>query len=179
MDSSLRVDVNREGVRSVTPAERSVSVDGPFDLSLENHGPATHVHVAMDDALAAVASVPEVNYYVEAESTTTVPIDVESLEAVEGRLEFATGYGAERSVVEVHVAAGSGGVEVGEEVTKVPAPDPDAEEDTSYLPAAFVGFGVVVVAAVALLVDDLAAMTLGIAAVVLAVAAALYVLLWS
>ncbi|MFB6081778.1 MAG: hypothetical protein ABEJ67_03050 [Halanaeroarchaeum sp.] len=179
MTDSLRVHVNRDGVKTVSSEASRIEVDGPFDLELQNHGQPAHVHVRMDDALAAVANLPDPNWYVEADEMATVAIDVESLDEVAGTLTIATGYGAAKTTVDVLVAAGSGGVQVDESLTKV-APDRDVESgtDESYLvPGVFVAMGVLVSAVVALLVDDTTAMALGIGVVVLAVAAALYLLL--
>ncbi|MFB6070908.1 MAG: hypothetical protein ABEJ76_07770 [Halanaeroarchaeum sp.] len=179
MVSSLRVHVNREDVRSVSPEADRIEVDGPFDLVLENHGQSTHVHGNVDDALAAVADLPENNWYVESGETRTIPVDVESLEEVRGHLLLATGYGAEETAVEVTVEAGSGGVEVDEDLASITVDrDAEVEESASYLlPGVFVALGVLVSAAVLVLVDDVVAVTMGLAAVVVAVGAALYLLL--
>lgn len=181
MQSSLRVHVNRDEPRSVEPEVSSIEVDGPFDLLLENHGQPAHVHVHVDDALAAATDVADTNRYVGEGEIATIPVDVESIDAVDGRLEVATGYGAERSVVDVHVEAGSGGVEIDEELGKIqPDTKPEPTQTTTYaIGAIFVLLGVAVAAGVAILVDDLAAVLFGLFIVALAVAVSLYLLFTS
>ena len=179
MDGTLLIHVNRDGPKSVAPEASEIDVDGPFDVVFENHGPPAHVHMHMDDALAAVAQVGDTNWYVENGEALTIPVDVESIDEVTGRLKVATGYGSSESFVDVTVAEGSGGVQVDEELSK-PKPQPQDEvepEDTSYLiPAAFMVLGLIAAAVLTFLVDDVYAIAIGVAAVVGAVATAMYLL---
>jgi hypothetical protein len=177
MRPSLRVHVNRDQPRSVEPEATRFTVDGPFDVVVENHGQPAHVHLSVDDTLADVTAVEEANWFVTADEPTTVPVDVYSVEAVEGTLEVATAYGAERGLVEVFVEAGSGGVDVDDDLGEIQPdtePEPRSLEDYA-IPAAFVGGGLVVVALLAVLIEDLLAVTAGILTVGLAVVVALFV----
>ncbi|MGM0398599.1 MAG: DUF7524 family protein [Halobacteriota archaeon] len=178
MRPTLRVHVNRDGPRSVEPEDHSFDVDGPFDLVLDNHGQPTHVHVHVDDALARVTDVGDANWYVGQDAAETVPVEVESIDAVDGLLEVSTGYGAERSGVEVHVAAGSGGVEVDEELGKIqPDTEPESTTTSTYaIAAAFVLVGLVVAIGITVLLDELAAVVFGLLTVTVAVAVSLYLL---
>ncbi|MFW6002829.1 MAG: DUF7524 family protein [Halanaeroarchaeum sp.] len=178
MRPTLRVHVNRDAPRSVEPEDSSFDVDGPFDLVLENHGQPAHVHVHVDDALAGVTDIGDANWYVDRGVTETIPVGVESIDAVDGELEVATGYGAERSGVEVHVAAGSGGVEVDEELGKI-QPDTGSEStptSTYAIGAAFVLVGIVVAIGITVLLDEFVAVAFGLLTVVVAVVVSLYLL---
>ena len=176
--TSLRVHVNREEPRSVEPEVDVLEVDDPFDIVLENHGQPAHVHVSVDDALAEISDVEETNWYLTEGETRTIPVDVHSIDAVDGRLEVATGYGAERGVVDVTVTAGAGGVDVDESLGKIqPDPEPASTSAREYVvPSAFVGLGIVVSILVAVLVEDIVAVAAGIALVVVAVGVALFLL---
>ncbi|MFW5918672.1 MAG: DUF7524 family protein [Halanaeroarchaeum sp.] len=178
MTASLRVHVNRDEPRSVEPEADVLEVDDPFDIVLENHGQPAHVHVSVDDALAAISDVEEANWYLTEGEIRTIPVDVHSIDAVEGRLEVATGYGAERGVVDVRVAAGTGGVDVDESLGEIQAdtePAPTTPRDY-VAPTAFVALGIVVSILVAVLVEDVVAVAAGIATVVVAVGIALFLL---
>ncbi|MFB6132181.1 MAG: hypothetical protein ABEJ44_02090 [Halanaeroarchaeum sp.] len=179
MRPTLRVHVNRDGPRSVEPEESSIDVDGPFDVILENHGQSAHVHVHADDDLAAVTTVEETNWYVDEGDVETVPVSVQSIDAETGTLEIVTGYGAERSTVDVDVAAGSGGVEVDENLATIqPEDEPDTPATGTYRVAvAFVVAGLLVAIGIAVLVDDLAAVLVGLATVTLAVGTSVYLVL--
>ncbi|AKH97785.1 DUF7524 family protein [Halanaeroarchaeum sulfurireducens] len=181
MAQTLRVHVNRDEPRSVEPEAPSIDVDGPFDLVLDNHGPSTHVHVHVDDTLATATDIAETNWYVEAGETETIPVAVESIYEVAGRLELSTGYGAEREVVEVTVAAGSGGVEVDDELGTIqPDTDPEPTDiDTYVVGGTFVAIGLVAAVALAFLVEDVAAVLTGLLVIVGAVGASLYLLVSS
>lgn len=181
MRPTLRVHVNRDQPRSVEPEESAIDVDGPFDLVLDNHGQPAHVHVHTDDALAGVTDVEDTNWFVADGDSETVPVSVRSIEAVDGRLEVATAYGAERAQVDVHVAAGSGGVEVDEELGKIQVEKEPVSNDTeTYIIAgAFVFLGVAAAVAVGTLVEDPSAVMVGLFVVALAVGASLYMLLRS
>lgn len=181
MRPTLRVHVNQDGPRNVAPEVTSFDVDGPFDLVLENHGPSAHVHVHVDDALAAVTDFGETNLYVDEGQSETISIDVESIDAVEGQLTVSTGYGAERSDIDVNVEAGSGGVQVDEELGEVqPDPEPEPTPTTTYaIAGGFVVVGIALAIGISVLIDDMLAVLFGIFAVLIAVAAALYLLMAS
>lgn len=179
MTDRLRVHVNRGANRTVEPEADSFRVDDPFEIVLWNHGRPTHVHVRADDALASVASVPEDNWYVESEETRTIPVDVRSIEEIDGQIEVATGFGAERAAIDVTVAAGSGGVDVDDSLGEVPRAQATAETGrTSLVAGAFLAGGLLVALLVSVLVEETVALAAGLIAVAIAVGAALAVLLF-
>ena len=181
MTETLRVHVNRDEPRSVEPEVWSIDVDGPFDLVLDNHGQSKHVHVHVGDALATATDITETNWYVEAGETERIPVSVESIDRVVGRLEISTGYGAERAVVEVNVAPGSGGVDVDDEFGTIqPDTDPEPNDSETYVVGGtFVGLGLVAAVTLTLLVEDVAAVLTGLLVIVGAVSASLYLLVSS
>lgn len=105
MPETLAVHLGRDGRRSLE-APASFEAHGPFEVELVNHGPAAHVYLQVDEALARVAGVDADNYYVEAESSRTVYVDVAPAdEQVRGELSIATGYGAEDRIVSIDLQA--------------------------------------------------------------------------
>ncbi|MFB6109025.1 MAG: hypothetical protein ABEJ82_09360 [Haloplanus sp.] len=104
MTPVLLVELNRGNIHDVEVPEEFVA-SGPFSVELRNHGEPVHVHVHPDDALSTVARLEsDGNLFVEAETTRSVPVGVDAVESpVSGRLEIATGYGAETRHVDVTV----------------------------------------------------------------------------
>ncbi|MFB6160852.1 MAG: hypothetical protein ABEJ61_06705 [Haloferacaceae archaeon] len=110
--ASLPVELNRDRRHEVRVVG-SFETDGPFGVDLTNHGDGVHVHLNLAGDLARVASLPETNHYVEADSTTTVAVDVSPVdEPVAGELRIATGYGSEEVAVDVTVTPFEGPAEV-------------------------------------------------------------------
>lgn len=179
MRPTLRVHVNRDTPRSVEPEEPVIDVDGPFDIVLENHGQSAHVHLHADDDLAAVTDVEETNWYVGEGESKKIPVSVQSIDPVEGLLEIMTGYGAERETIDVNVAAGSGGVEVDDSLASIQTEEepPSPAIETYGIALAFVVVGIIVAVGIATLVDDVAAIGVGILVVAVAVVASVYLLL--
>jgi hypothetical protein len=122
----LLVELNRGELHDVeAPAEFATSE--PFSVELRNHGEAVHVHVRADDALSAVARIEaDGNLFVERDTTRSVPVGVGTVDSpVTGTLEIATGYGSEKSTVEVTVepADDGGSVDVDETLSRPPEPE--------------------------------------------------------
>jgi hypothetical protein len=100
----LLVELNRGALHTIeAPAE--FAIDQSFSLELRNHGQAVHTHVHADDALSAVARIDsDGNVFVEQDTTHSVPVGVESVDApVTGTLQISTGYGAETTEIEVTI----------------------------------------------------------------------------
>lgn len=183
MPASLPVELNADRIHEVRVIEE-FETDGPFVVDLVNEGPSVHVHLSLDDDLTRVASLDGGNHYVEEGSTVAVPISVDPVdESTTGVLTVATGYGAEATEVEVTVRPWedrSSGVAVDEDLsTPGHSARSDGTEGTSRpslpllallgtavvvaagvgyyapSPAALVGVGVVVGAAVATLAFSL------------------------
>lgn len=105
MSDTLSVDVNRTHLHSVE-APDSFSTTGSFDIELENHGEAVHVHVHLDDALSEVASVDAVNHHLRPGAVRRVPVVVHRDDrSVTGRLKVASAYGAETRYVDCSLRA--------------------------------------------------------------------------
>jgi hypothetical protein len=76
-----------------------------FEIVLDNHEQAVHVHLNLDETLSSVASLRTTNHYVERNRTYPVTVDVEAPQtAVSGRLKIATGYGAEVAYTTVTIS---------------------------------------------------------------------------
>jgi len=100
----LSVDLNRDGLHQIA-APSDFETDGPFEIRLRNHGEAIHVHLNLDEELAAVANLGESNHYVEPYSRRSVEIDTKRINtAVTGRLKTVTSYGAESAYTTVTVS---------------------------------------------------------------------------
>ncbi|UIO99296.1 hypothetical protein Hbl1158_12260 [Halobaculum sp. CBA1158] len=198
---TLAVALNRDRLNQAI-APDSLVVDGSFEIELRNEGEPVHVHLRFDGPLAAAASLPESNHYVDAGASRTVRASVASVdEPVEGVLEVVTGHGAETAEVAVRLEPPEeDDVPVDESFASPPAGgsrDPhggaDARSPTGWravlsplvaeggVDAGAVAVGALVVAVLALAAVVVAtfdgvAVLLGAGAVVIAVAAALYLL---
>ncbi|WP_435077333.1 DUF7524 family protein [Halococcus sp. AFM35] len=104
---TLAVHLNREDLHSVELPTTFASADS-FVVELDNHGEATHVHLRLDDALSAIASIPTSNHYVRPGATTRVPIRVHETGPVTGYLTVATAYGSQTEAVEITVEPTAG-----------------------------------------------------------------------
>lgn len=102
MDESLVITLNRDGPHSIEIAERPFEATDSFDIVLDNRGEALHVHLHLDDDLARSASIATGNHYVQQGAVRRVRVEVqESPRPVEGRLEVVTGYGSERTWIDI------------------------------------------------------------------------------
>lgn len=105
MSDTLTVDVNRTHLHSVE-APDSFSSTGSFDIELENHGEAVHVHVHLDDTLSEVASIDAINHHLRPGAVRRVPVVVHRDDrSVTGRLKVASAYGAETRYVDLSLRA--------------------------------------------------------------------------
>ncbi|MFC6826004.1 DUF7524 family protein [Halopelagius fulvigenes] len=128
MSESLRVELNGEGIHTIT-APAAFEADGPFVVVLDNAGAAVHVHVHLDDTLSAAARLESGNHYVEEGGTQRVRVGVSAPEEpITGTLRVVTGYGAEEAHVRVTIdpeAAANSEVEVDEEFSRPPRREPE------------------------------------------------------
>ena len=103
MSESLSVSLNDGRLHEIRTAT-AFEATGSFPLLLKNGDAPVHVHLHLDDALSAVATVPANNHYVDADSTRQVTVEIdEGPRPVEGRLKIVTGHGAETAYVDVSV----------------------------------------------------------------------------
>jgi len=135
----LSVDLNRDGLHQIAaPAE--FKTDGPFEIRLRNHGEAIHVHLNLDEELAAAATLDESNHYVEPYSRRSVEIDTKRIDtAVTGRLKIVTSYGAESAYTTVTVSPPGTVTErvaVDEELAKPQRTEPEPSTPRERLAAA-------------------------------------------
>lgn len=104
MSDTLVVHVNRDRLHAVEVETSFFRATGSFAVVLENHGPSTHVHIHLDDELSRAASLEANNRYVDAESTTEVPVKVDDgRRPSSGKLKLVTGYGAHTTYVDVEL----------------------------------------------------------------------------
>jgi len=174
---SLAVDLDADGPQTVSVAD-SFETTGPFELVLRNHGTPAHVHLHLDDSLAAVATLGAANHYVEGGEDRVVAVDVaDTFGTVTGRLEVATGYGAETGTVTVTVTEPPT-VQVDQSLSEPQAdPEPDSGVDAETAPVAAVAvLAVVVVVLAAALVGEDLALAVGLLAVAVAAGVAGYLL---
>ena len=100
----LSVDLNDDSLHDIT-VPSTFDTDGPFEVSLRNHGEAIHVHLSLDDELSSVAKLAETNQYVEPRSQRSVPIETRPVSTtVTGRLKIVTGYGAKSTYTTVQLS---------------------------------------------------------------------------
>jgi hypothetical protein len=101
--SELSVSLNRERLHRVETVD-SFETDGPFDVILDNHGEAVHVHLHLDDDLSRAATLSAGNHYVQRGATKRVHVRARpGDEPVRGKLKVVTGYGSESAYVDVTV----------------------------------------------------------------------------
>lgn len=185
MPETLPVDLNRESIHSLSvPAE--FEAEGSFDVVLRNHGESVHVHVALDEALEAVATLEANNHYVEAGNERPVRVTVDGRGTVRGELKVVTSYGATTRTVDVSLIEPSDvtePVEVDESLSRPqPREEPDgvagAVGDRISVPVlGLTGLAVAVAAVTAATVESTAVLAAAVVVVLAAVVAAVTVLL--
>jgi hypothetical protein len=113
--SGLTVSLNRSGLNTVeTDRDRVQSADDVL-VSLENHGKPTHVHLHLDDDLAALGTIEDPHWFVPQGERRDVPLQLTDGAAGEGRLEITAGYGQAQTTVTVEAR-------VAEEADSTPSP---------------------------------------------------------
>ncbi|OYR58106.1 DUF7524 family protein [Halorubrum halodurans] len=101
--STLAVELNGDEVHSISAPDRFATTP-PFSIELANRGRSTHVHLHLDDDLDRVASMADVNHYVEDDAVKRVHVSaVEIDEPVRGKLKVVTGYGSNTAYVDVRL----------------------------------------------------------------------------
>jgi hypothetical protein len=171
----LSVAVSDPELHAIETVE-SFETTGSFLVAITNHGRDAHVHLALDDALAAVAELGDPNVYVERDATREVEVSVDpDATRTEGAVRIQTGYGAETAVVSVAVGAPDrAAVEVDE--TLGDPTEPPADDRTTD-PPGIPGGGWVPVAALAVAALAIAAATAALANDPVVVAGVVVVLL--
>jgi hypothetical protein len=102
---TLGVDVNRTGLHSLE-APTTFEANGPFAISLTNHGEPTHVHVHLDDRLSEIARIRASNHYVDTDETRHIEVETRDRsewpgDVVRGKLKVVTAHGQETHYVDV------------------------------------------------------------------------------
>ncbi|WP_089650156.1 hypothetical protein ABSL23_11315 [Halobacterium sp. NMX12-1] len=184
MPERLSVHLNRDNPRDLQPEAASLETDRSFVLVFENHGGPIHVHLRLDDALAAVAEPAATQVYVDEGQTRGVEVAIPSDHPpTKGYVELSTGYGAEQARVNVTVTAerkdGGPDVAVDDSLAEKSGPDDDGESvalaDVA-LPTAAAAAVVVVAAALTVSISDSIAMLVGVLALLGGVGVAGYML---
>lgn len=122
----LVVDFNDRGMDSINPATAHFEADGAFRLRLRTHDRPARVHLRLDDALAAIASLPDRHYLVTPDEPTVVPVHVPDGQVGRGRITIETSYGTESTTVGVEVDP-----EFGDDPNPPPMSDQPPESDSS------------------------------------------------
>jgi hypothetical protein len=159
---TLPVHLNRDTLHSLeVPA--GIETDGSFDVVLENHGEAIHVHLHLDDALSEVARLDANNHYVKANGERAVRVHVDEPRELHGKVKVVTSYGATTRYVDVDLVepvVEDNTVTVDESLTKPQPRQPDPAESRSLsaaLPSPVVLLGALALVlglAVAVIVQD-------------------------
>ncbi|MFB6170506.1 MAG: hypothetical protein ABEJ06_05095 [Haloarculaceae archaeon] len=103
MSGTISIHVNRDDLYALEAPE-SFSTDGPFAVELHNHGAPVHVHLNLDDPLARLADFAATNRYLEEDATERIDVPVRSgTGTVTGTLTVATAHGGEQRAVAVTV----------------------------------------------------------------------------
>lgn len=101
--SGLTVFLNRAGLNTVETDRTTVQATESVRVVLENHGKPTHVHLHLDDDLATLATIEDPHWFVPEGEARELTIRLSEAAAGRGRLEIATGYGQNRTTVDVEV----------------------------------------------------------------------------
>lgn len=184
MPERLSVHLNRDHPRDLQPEAASLETDRSFVLVFENHGGPVHVHLRLDDALAAVADVAATQVYVDEGETRGVEIAIPADHPpAKGYVELSTGYGAEQARVNVTVTdkRKDGGPDVAVDESLSEKAEPTGDEDSVALadvalPTAAATAVVVVAAALTVSISDSVAVLVGVLALLGGVGVAAYVL---
>ena len=167
MSQEVTVHVNRGSAESLETAVDTLEVRGSFDLRLQSHNTPAHVHCRLEGDIERIVTLPESNYYVEADDETIVLVRVtaEAIERpLEGTLEVLTGYGSESLSIPVTVKPAPGDVDVDESLSKPAqnAPEPsDLERLIATVGLEPATLGVVALGLVAVGIAVLTAATIG------------------
>jgi len=179
----LSVHLNRDHPRDLQPEAASLETDRSFVLVFENHGGPIHVHLRLDDALAAVAEPAATQVYVEDGQTRGVEISIPSDHSpTKGYVELSTGYGSEQARVNVTVTAErkDGGPDVAVDETLAEKSEPDGDDEGVALAdvavPALAATAVVAAAALTASISDSVAMLVGVLALLGGVGVAAYLL---
>lgn len=151
MRDELPVHISREELHDLE-VPVSFETTGSFDVRLVNHRESLHVHLHLDDALSAVASIDASNHYVEGETERVVRVSVDedklSQEPRLGKLKVASAYGAETRWIDIELSEPdpeAETVQVDESLARPQTPEPEDERIIENPAALVVGLGLVAV----------------------------------
>lgn len=122
---TLKVDFGEKSAHEIRVSD-SFETGTPFQIELQNHGRATHVHLNADASLARLISMDTGNHFVPENGVKRLGIDVfPRHNSATGRLKIAAGHGSEVDYVAVTVdpEAGNNPVTVDESLTNPPPAD--------------------------------------------------------
>lgn len=136
MPDELPVHVSREELHSLEVPESFEATDS-FDLQLLNHGESVHLHIHVDDALSAVATVDAGNHHVERESQRYVRVDIDTDklddEPLYGKLKVASAYGANTRWIDIKVVEPEESEQTVEVDESLAQPQPSESQETGPL----------------------------------------------
>ena len=106
--AGLTVYLNRGGINTVETDQSRVRATRQVDISIENHGKPTHVHLHADDDLATLSTLEDPHVFVPNGEWREVGLKLSAPAEGKGRLEITAGYGKERETVDIEVEAPEG-----------------------------------------------------------------------
>lgn len=188
MSDRLRVNLGREGPKSVELTEDSIEVTDDFIIEVHNHGHPQHVHVAPERDLGRFVRVEAPNHFIENDELRAIRIEVDDNrpEKFNGQLRVVTGYGSETTYVDVYLREESPkqpSVAVDKSLGKPPADEPGPEPLTEQLfgpgtiPLIALAIMAILIAAGAIMIASDVAVVLGVIAVLVGVGIAIILLL--
>ncbi|GAA0302290.1 DUF7524 family protein [Halarchaeum salinum] len=177
MPLTLTVDLNDDHAHALDASPVPFETDGSFDVEIVNHGAGSHVHVHTDEALSRVASPESGNYYVPPESRERISVAVgePGPRPVEGSLQIAAGYGAERLDIPVRIVEREtpNSVDVDESLGEVTIDEQDESGPAlwTFVPAAVAVVGLAFAVLAVLLVGEVVGVVVAALAIACGVAA--------
>lgn len=188
MSDRLRVNLGREGPKSVELTEDSIEVTGDFIVEVHNHGHPQHVHVAPERDLGRFVRVEAPNHFIENDELRAIRIEVDDDRPAkfDGQLRIVTGYGTETSYINVHLREEDHQrtqVAVDASLGKPPADESGPEPLTEQLfgpgtvPLIALAIMAILIAAGAIMIASDVAVVLGVIAVLVGVGIAIILLL--
>jgi len=185
----LTVSLNRSGLNTVETDRKRVQSADDVVVSLENHGKPTHIHLHLDDDLAALGTIEDPHWFVPRGERREVPLQLTEGATGDGRLEITAGYGQAQTTVTIEAGAD-------EESQASPSPAASqveesgkAESDSAVEPVDATGLrnpivlgaggGAALVVFLWLLTDPLVALSAGLVAILSGVAVASYYSGWT
>lgn len=103
MSETLAIRVNHERPNTFEVPD-TFETEEDFSLEIRNEGKPVHMHLNIDDDLAAGLSMETGNHFIPRKGAISLPVEVDRSERpFHGKCRVSTGYGAETKFVEIRV----------------------------------------------------------------------------